>query len=113
LLIGLFTVVAGSAALAQMSDAEFTKFIQARADKFGEAFNKHDSATIAALYSEDAVRVAPTGIQHGRAEITKSLENGFKNNNPRGFVAVVEQAHQDGDGGWAVGSFSLTIFRAR
>jgi hypothetical protein len=55
------------------------------------------------------VRVAPTGIQHGRAEIAKSLENGFKNDNSREFVAVVEQAHQYGDEGWAVGSFSLTI----
>jgi ketosteroid isomerase-like protein len=48
------------------------------AKKWEAAYNRKDAAGVAALYTESAVEVAPTGIFQGRAAIQKRIEDDFK-----------------------------------
>jgi ketosteroid isomerase-like protein len=42
--------------------------------EFAQAYNRKDVAAMAAFFSEDAVRVTPTGVFRGREAIGRELE---------------------------------------
>lgn len=42
--------------------------------QFAAAYNKADTAAMAALFTEDAVRITPSGIFQGRAAIRRNFE---------------------------------------
>jgi len=44
--------------------------------KYDEVFSRRDPAAVAALFTEDAVRVTPRGTFTGRAAIEKSFTDG-------------------------------------
>jgi uncharacterized protein (TIGR02246 family) len=74
-LTGLAFSVAVST-FAQQIDAVDPKVVQqirALAMKYEEAYNKHDPPAVAALFTEDGVRVTPTGTFYGRPAIEKSF----------------------------------------
>ncbi len=48
------------------------------AQRYMDANNRQDAAGVAALYTEDAIRVTPQGILHGRDAIRKETEDQFK-----------------------------------
>ena len=61
-------------------DPKTRQEIEAVGMQYGEAFNKHDAAAVAALYTQDAVRVAdwPGGESSvGREAIEKGFEKEF------------------------------------
>jgi uncharacterized protein (TIGR02246 family) len=49
-------------------------------NKFVAAFNRQDAVGVAALFTEDGVRVTPQGIIKGREAIRVDLESRFKKN---------------------------------
>ena len=55
-------------------DPQIDQQIHALAQKYDEAINKHDPAAVAALYTQDAVRVTALndGTFHGRQAIEKA-----------------------------------------
>ena len=53
------------------ADPQVAQKIRAGAKKYDEAFNKHDARAVAALFTEDAVAVAPGGVFSGRQAIEK------------------------------------------
>jgi uncharacterized protein (TIGR02246 family) len=55
-------------------DPKVAQQIRAFAMKYDEVFNKNDPATVAALYTEDAVFSGPHGTFHGR----QAIENHFR-----------------------------------
>jgi uncharacterized protein (TIGR02246 family) len=60
---------------AQQKDTGDTKIaqqIRALAIEYANAFNRHDSAAVAAFFMEDGVRVSGHGETHGRPAIAKS-----------------------------------------
>jgi ketosteroid isomerase-like protein len=64
-------------AFAQQKDTVDPKIIEQLQEEdknFEEAYNKHDAAAIAALFTEEAVLVTPHGTFTGRAAIEKKYE---------------------------------------
>jgi uncharacterized protein (TIGR02246 family) len=53
-------------------DAKLAQQVRSLAMKYEEAYNKHEPAAVGALFTEDAVRVTPTGSYYGRTSIEKS-----------------------------------------
>jgi uncharacterized protein (TIGR02246 family) len=63
-------------AFAQEKDTVDPKIVQqvrALAMKYEEAYNKHDSAAVAALFTENGIRVTSAGTLYGRRAIEKSF----------------------------------------
>ena len=63
---------------AQQKDTGDTKIaqqIRALAIEYANAFNRHDAAAVAALFTEDGVRVNASGEHRGRPAIEKSFAN--------------------------------------
>jgi len=56
-----------------MVDPKIVQQVRALAMKYEEAYNKHDATAVAALFTEDGVRVTPTGTWYGRPAVEKSL----------------------------------------
>jgi uncharacterized protein (TIGR02246 family) len=52
-------------------DPEVAQQIRVLAKKYDEAFSKNDAAALVALFTEDAVQVAPEGVFYGRQAIEK------------------------------------------
>jgi uncharacterized protein (TIGR02246 family) len=58
--------------------------------KYNEAFNNHDAAAIAAVYTEDAVFMPDTGPLYGRQAIEKFLADLFKSWQPKNHTSTIE-----------------------
>ena len=79
--------------------------IEALAARYAEASNRHDAATIAALFTEEGVFVAPEGILSGRQAIEKLYWNTFKAAAVSDTVIQTTELHAVGDLIWAVGQW--------
>ena len=93
-----------SPAAAQMSDADAA--IRAGSQKWAEAWNSADADALAALYSEDAVVMAPgSEPAEGRAAIKEHYAAGLKE--AAGATNVIKTLEVMAAGDWAaeVGSF--------
>ncbi len=78
LIASLFLGMATSAVAQQnasQTDQQAAREIHA---EFAAAFNRQDAAGVAALFSEDGVRVTPQGIIQGRAAIQKDADKRFQ-----------------------------------
>src|SRR5271165_1048466 len=53
------------------ADPQIAQQIRAAAKKYDEAFSKNDAPAMAALFTDDAVQVAPDGVYYGREAIEK------------------------------------------
>ena len=78
-MVGLLAGVV-TPALAQPSNASSKdqQLITELAKKWEAAYNRKDAAGVAALYTESAVEVAPTGMFQGRNAIQKRIEADLK-----------------------------------
>jgi uncharacterized protein (TIGR02246 family) len=73
--------------------------------QFEEAFNKHDAAAVAALFTEKATIVTPLGTFSGRDGIEKYFTDVFQRYNPSDLLTKVSYVYAFGDdlcaiGGW-------------
>jgi uncharacterized protein (TIGR02246 family) len=88
-------------AAAQQEDAVDPKIIEQLQEEdknFEEAYNKHDAAAIAALFTDDAVLVTPHGTVTGRAAIEKKYEKeDFETYNGSDMVSTTERITQVGN----------------
>jgi len=66
------------AAAQQPSEQQARSAIERLLETWDTAANRKDAAAVAALYTEDAMRVTPRGISYGRAAIEKDLVETFK-----------------------------------
>lgn len=62
----------------KLSEQEARKAVESIIEVWVNSAAKKDAAGIAALYTEDAMRVTPDGILYGRAAIEKNLAEGLK-----------------------------------
>jgi uncharacterized protein (TIGR02246 family) len=97
LLLALAGFVIGfvSPTFAQQKDTVDPKSIEQLQEEdknFEEAYNKHDAAAIAALFTDDAVLVTPHGTFTGRAAIEKKYEQeDFDTYNGSDMVSTTER----------------------
>jgi ketosteroid isomerase-like protein len=87
-----------TAALAQQSSASSKdqQLITELAKKWEAAYNRKDAAGVAALHTESAVEVAPTGIFQGRAAIQKRIDDDLKAGG-HGLSISVKSVQSTGD----------------
>ena len=90
-------------------DPETRQEIDVVSMQYGEALNKHDAAAVAALYTQDAVRVAdwPGGESSvGREAIKTAFEVQFAGMSPRGVLKSITQMYAIDDRIAAISEFS-------
>jgi ketosteroid isomerase-like protein len=91
--------------------------------KLDEAFNKHDAAAVAELYTANAVQVTPVGIFSGREAIEKFFTDVFQRFTPSDHVRKMSYVYAFGGdlcaiGGWTdiehgsqpFGGYFITVF---
>jgi uncharacterized protein (TIGR02246 family) len=97
LLLSIAAIVIGfvSTTFAQQKDTVDPKIIEQLQEEdknFEEAYNKHDAAAIAALFTDEAVLVTPHGTFTGRAAIEKKYEKeDFETYNGTDMVSTTER----------------------
>jgi uncharacterized protein (TIGR02246 family) len=93
-----------------LADPETTQKILALTKEYGEAFNNNDRATIAALYTRDAVLVTTVGPIIGRQAIQKYYTELYQWWHPKNLIIKVDgdAPHLIGTAGnelWATGEW--------
>ena len=73
--------------------------------KEDEAFNKSDAGALAALFTEDAVLVAPDGIFYGRQAIEKRYADVFQKWHNINRFGQADQLNAIGHEPWSVGEW--------
>ena len=68
------------------ADPQTDQEIRALTKKYDDAFNKHDAAALASVFTEDAVQVAPEGLIYGRQAIEKKFADTFRQWNLTNYV---------------------------
>jgi uncharacterized protein (TIGR02246 family) len=79
--------------------------------KLDEAYNKNDAAAVAALFTEDAVLVAPDGRFSGRQDIEKRYADTFQRSPISDFNSRRERRHLNAidNAVWSVGQWASTL----
>jgi uncharacterized protein (TIGR02246 family) len=91
------------------ADSKTAEEIRAFVRKYEEGFNKHNSAALAALCTDDAVQVSPEGPICGRQAIEKKYVDFFQQSQPTNLKCTVEQVYAVGNVSWNFGGFSFTL----
>jgi uncharacterized protein (TIGR02246 family) len=87
--------------------------IEAINQKFDEAFNKHDAATVGALYTSNAVQTTPQGSFSGREAIEEYMTDLFQRHNPSDRVTKMTYIYAFGGDLCALGGWTVTIDGSR
>ena len=74
-----------------------------------EAFNKHDAAAIAALFTTNATLVAPSGTFSGRDGIEKYFTDVFQRFNPSDQLTKISDVYAFADDLCGIGGRSVTV----
>jgi uncharacterized protein (TIGR02246 family) len=83
----------------------------ALSQKLDEAYNKNDAAAVAALFTEDAVLVAPDGIFSGRQDIEKRYKDTLQRWPITDFNGRRERRHLNAidNAVWSAGQWASTF----
>jgi uncharacterized protein (TIGR02246 family) len=90
-------------------DPEVRQQIEATLTKFGEAYNKHDAAAIAALFTPDAVEVWYSEAASGQQAIEKRYAVDAASGNS--IVGNLVQVYSIGNDICAIWEFSLSTWK--
>jgi uncharacterized protein (TIGR02246 family) len=77
--------------------------------KLDEAYNKNDAAAVAALFTEDAVLLAPDGMFSGRQDIEKRYADTFQRWPITTFSSQRSQLNAIDNAVWSVGEWWSTL----
>src|SRR5260370_34099628 len=106
LLVG---ATATPAPAADVTEAELMQAATALAQPYDANYAAKDPAGMAALYASDGVLVAPSGsIVRGRQALTTYYANRFASRARSHAIKVVE-AHVQGNGGYGLTQFTVTV----
>jgi ketosteroid isomerase-like protein len=72
------------------------------------AFNRQDAASVASLFTEDALRVTPQGIVQGREAIQKDMDKRFQSHF-HDLSANITIVRAFGNSIWEAGEWSMMI----
>jgi uncharacterized protein (TIGR02246 family) len=91
------------------ADPQIAQQIRERGKKYDEAFNKNDAAAVAALFTDDALQVAPEGAFSGRQAIEKRYaEQAFQRRHCKNHVQKTNQVIAVGNEICSTGEWSCT-----
>jgi uncharacterized protein (TIGR02246 family) len=83
--------------------------IEATNERFMAAINSGDVATVASLYTEDAVLCAPNvPMQRGRAAIQATFEGMMQAMGQPNIRLDTVDVEESGDAAWEIGAYTLT-----
>ena len=106
LLVG---ATATPAPVADVTEAELMQAATALAQQYDANYAAKDPAGMDALYASDGVLVAPSGsIVRGRQALTTYYANRFASGARSHAIKVVE-AHVQGNGGYGLTQFTVTV----
>ena len=106
LLVG---ATATPAPAADVTEAELMQAATALAQQYDANYAAKNPAAMAALYASDGVLVAPSGsIVRGRQARTTYYANRFASG-ARGHAIKVVEAHVQGNGGYGLTQFTVTV----
>jgi uncharacterized protein (TIGR02246 family) len=92
------------------SDAEVAPKIEQLIAEYVKAFNRHDAAALALLYTDDGVFVGPAGVPAvGRDAIEKFFAAAFKQMGGASETAKAIEIHALGENAWAIGEYSVNL----
>jgi uncharacterized protein (TIGR02246 family) len=96
-------------------DPEVRQQIEAVAAKFDEAYNKHDAAAVAALFTPDAVEVFRWGTEGGAAvgqqAIKKRYESEASESSATNMTHKLVEVYAIGDDICAFGEYSVMMWK--
>jgi uncharacterized protein (TIGR02246 family) len=112
-LIALLSGAAGArASAADVTQAELMQAATALAQQYDANYAAKNPAGMAALYALDGVLVAPSGsIVRGRPALMTYYADRFASG-ARGHAIKVVEAHVQGNGGYGLAQFTVTVPRA-
>jgi uncharacterized protein (TIGR02246 family) len=91
-------------------DPQIAQQIRALMTKYDEAFNRSDSGGLAALYTDDAVKVTVHGTFHGRQAIAKDYaEHDFQRYQAKNYVRKGDRVIAVGNDVRATGKWSCAF----
>ena len=93
--------------------SQLVQQIEAINQQFDEAFNKHDAAAVAALYTATAVQTTPGGSFSGREAIQGYITDLFQRHNPTDRVTKMSYVYAFGGDLCALGGWTVTIDNAQ
>ena len=76
--------------------------------KYDEGFNKHDAASIAALFTEDAAQLTSNEVLSGRAAIEKWYKSLLVGSSNSDCISKIDQVHKAiGEFPWSIGTLTF------
>jgi ketosteroid isomerase-like protein len=109
-LIGLASfAVPTFAQLKEVDDPQMRQQIEAAQKNYDVAFNKHDAAAVAALFTQDTVETGPDGPAYGQQAIEKRYSDLFRNwqPTPTDHLNTVEKMYMLGDNVYVIQKWSV------
>jgi uncharacterized protein (TIGR02246 family) len=76
--------------------------------QYVEAYNRKDAAAVAALFTDDAVRVNAQGIVRGREDIQKTTKDALDAGG-HDLNLQYREAHIDGNNGWSIAEANFRV----
>src|ERR1700678_4145832 len=109
-LLALLVGAAATPALAaDVTEAELMQAATSLAQQYDSNYAARNSAGMAALYASDGVLLSPSGpIVRGRQALTTYYDKRFASG-ARGHAIKVIEVHVQGDGGYGLTQFSVTV----
>ena len=93
--------------------SQLVQQIEAINQQFDEAFNKHDAAAVAALYTATAVQTTPGGSFSGREAMQGYIADLFQRHHPTDRVTKMSYVYAFGGDLCALGGWTVTIDGSR
>lgn len=113
-----FTVLSISCAVLMMTSCVTTPAhdhgsvraaIERQAAAWGDAVNRGDSAAVAALYTDDAVLMAPNAEPIRGRDAIRGFADTLRGLSPRDVRLTVEEVEVCGDTAFEVGSYTMSL----
>lgn len=108
----LALLVGAAAAPALAADVTESELMQAASElgrQYDADYNGKDPAALAALYASDGMLVSPSGpIVRGREALKNYYSSRFASG-ARGHASKVVEVHVQGNGGYGLAQFSVTV----
>jgi ketosteroid isomerase-like protein len=92
----------------EVVDPEIRQQINALEKKFDEAMSHNDPTAVAALFAQDAVEVAPTGVSSGRQGIEKYFEGIFQQWHLSKHMSKLDHLYEFGSHLCVIGEWSVS-----
>jgi ketosteroid isomerase-like protein len=77
--------------------------------KYDDAYGRKDAASVAALFTEDAVCATPEGLFSGRQTIEEACSADFRRWPASSQLHQIDQVNAVGNGAWSVGQWWRTL----